>query len=511
MKGEGNTVKESVWKAESKRGPRISRRVRVAVVLAIGLVLLALAFVFRDYSVSKPIELDAFAEPGPTRVLLSGEEQEPMSPGCGCLDPSFGAHEWFGMSLPSTGFDMKVFSAPGEGLDGKRWTLTALSPELAPIDWYESPHHTLQMRVEAGAPRRVVFDGRTTYALAVLGDGVHVRHGRRYPYAALLPAAGGPVEFDSASSSRPEFGSEMYVRAHAPAREGYSSTAEVDSESEYRARTDLTQRGPMVDVLGPVVRIGFSASADTDLYAAYERIEGIRPGEPVVVTLRTPDAIRLFPQPANRVWAEHQARAWTTLEEEAAEGIDEAREYLKYGPAIIGRLVDEDPTPPYSVHLSQLSVPPPERWRKFAEFSSRDGVVPQMLDNHRADPNDLPAYQLPPVNPDVEVGVFGPLTELESSSMRGRVVTDGKNRAFGRGQTVTIESDQGLATGRYQMTPLVSAGLTTNRANAAGDAKVSIDGDPVNTLPFLPVLLGALAVIVFGLGTEAFLKWGLRP
>jgi len=434
-----------------------------------------------------------------------------MSPGCGCLDPAFSAHEWFGMSLPSTGFDMNVSSAPSEELDGKRWTFTALSPELAPIDWYESPNHTIQMRVEAGVPRRVLFSGRTTYSLAVLDREVHVRYGSRYPYAALLPAAGAPVEFHSAPNSRPEFGSEMYIDAFAPARKGWTDIAEIDSESEYRARTDLVQRGPMVDVLGPEVRIGFSASADSDLYAGYKRIEGMRPGEPVVVTLKTPYAIRLFPQPANRPWTGYQKRAWQDLEKQAFEGEEEARRHMRIGPTMVGRLVDEDSTPPYVTHLSRVTVPSRERWSEFAELSSDEGEVRQMLSNHKVDSGFSTLYQLPPVNPEVEVGVFGPMVELESSSMRGRVVTNGQTRAFGRGQTVSIESEDGIATGRYQMTPLVSAGLTTARANVAGDAKVSIDGEPVNTFPFLPVLLGALAVIVFGLGIEAFLRWSLRP
>lgn len=505
------TSSESVWKPRPARGPLISRPVRITLVLVAALTLVVLAFVFRDYSVNKPVELEATAEPGTTRVLLSGSERRPMSPGCGCLDPAFGAHEWFGMSIPSTGFDMQVLSAPSDQLDGDRWALTALSPDLAPLDWYESPNHTVNMRVEAGSSRRVLFAGRTTYSLVVLDTQVHVRYGRRFPYAALLPAADGSVEFNSKPYSRPEFGSEMNIRASAPAREGWSEIEEIDSEGEYRARTDLTQHGPMVDVLGPVVRIAFSASTDSDLYAGYERIEGMRPGEPVVVTLRTPYAIRLFSLPANRPWTRYQASAWHDIERKASKGDDEARRHLRFGPAIVGRLVDEDPTPPFSVHLRRIAVPSPQRWGRFAEISSAEGEVVQMLDNHATDLKVSTLYQLPPVNPDLEVGVFGPMTELESSSMRGRLLSDGRAGTFGRGQRVSIESQDGLATGRYQMTPLVSAGLTTGRANAAGEAKVWIDGEPVNTLPFLPLLLGAVILTVFGLGAEAVLKWGFRP
>jgi len=51
----------------------------------------------------------------------------------------------------------------------------------------------------------------------------------------------------------------------------------------------------------------------------------------------------------------------------------------------------------------------------------------------------------------------------------------------------------------------------TGQADTAGKATVSIDGDPVNTLPFLPVLLGAIALVAVSLATEAFVAWGLRP
>jgi hypothetical protein len=103
------------------------------------------------------------------------------------------------------------------------------------------------------------------------------------------------------------------------------------------------------------------------------------------------------------------------------------------------------------------------------------------------------------------------MTKLETSAMHGQVFTDGKAVAFGRGQRLSVESEDGVATGRYQMTPLIAAGPPTEQANAAGDAKVSIDGDPVNTLPFLPILLGAIGVVLLGLVLEGFVKWGVRP
>jgi len=67
--------------------------VRIGIVLTVALVLVAIAFIFRDYSLDKTVELQAVADPGTTRIRLSDHELRPMSPGCGCRDPSWGAHE----------------------------------------------------------------------------------------------------------------------------------------------------------------------------------------------------------------------------------------------------------------------------------------------------------------------------------------------------------------------------------------------------------------------------------
>lgn len=478
-------------------------------VLAVGAALLATAFVFKDYNRSKPVEIQVTAEPGKTRIQMSGDETRPMSPGCGCLNPSFGAHEWFGVNLPSTGFDMRVIAPGGKN----RWALTAMSPELAPIDFYETPNHSIFMRVTAGdyGGRRVLYSGRTTYSLAVLDGRVAIHHGRRFPYSALLPAADGPVEIESEPGSRPDFGSSMNVTALAPARGQMPDSSEISTEREYFEHTELTQRGPMVDVLGPVVRMTLRATPDLELYAGYRKINGFRDGEPIVITLKTPFAVRLFPQPAKQEWADAQSSAWGEIVADAAKGDKEAIHRVDLGPALIGRLIDEDPVPPYSLSLHNMAVPPPDRWSKFAATSTDRGEVRQMLGNIRADGDFFTLYQLPPVRPSVEVGVFGPMTKLETSAMHGQVFTDGKAVAFGRGQRLSVESEDGVATGRYQMTPLIAAGPPTEQANAAGDAKVSIDGDPVNTLPFLPILLGAIGVVLLGLVLEGFVKWGVRP
>lgn len=511
----GRAHKESVWKASTglRRKTRVPRPVRIALILCVGLVLVAVSLVFRSFGVTKPIELQAISEAGTTRVELSDDELSPMSPGCGCLDPSFGAHEWFGMNLPSTRFDMKLISHSSDELEGKRWGLTALSPELAPIDWFESPNHSLLMRAVAygGDRRRVLFKGRTTYPLILTEDEIEVSYGKRFPYAALLPSAGGPVEFDSEPRSRPEFGSVMDVRAFAPERDEIPEDLKIKSEREYRSHTEVTQRGPMVDVLGPVVHLTVPTSRNLDLFAGYRHIRGFSFSDWITITLRTPYAIRLFPQPATKKWVKEHEHTWDEIRQDARQGNRRAQRHLLYGPSLVGRTIDDSATPEYAVHLDNISVPSSSVWHKLAWTSSHHGEVRQMLSNHELDPQLTVTYQLPPVERNVEVGIFGPMTELESSSMRGDLFTDGKDVAFGQGQDLSIHSEDGLATGHDQMTPLVSAGPTTGRANATGKASVSIDGEPVNTLPFVPVLVGAIAIVLLGLVIEAIVKWGLKP
>lgn len=436
--------KETVWRgvSQSSRRHRLTRPVRIAILLAVGLGLIGLAFFFRNYNVSKPVELQAVAEPGVTRIRLSGLERRPMSPGCGCLDPAFGAHEWFGFSLPSTSFDMRLASKPSPSLDSDQWALTAMSPELAPIDWLESPNHTLYMRVTADGHdhRRVLFAGRTTYALTLVHKKIHINYGRRYPYAALLPAANGLVELDAEPNSRPEFGSAMSVNADAPSRSKLPAASQIKSEKEYREHTDLTQRGPMIDILGPVVHLAFSAPRDLDLFAGAKHITGIQPGERVRIALRTPYAIRLFPQPVTRKWRPELDMAWKRVLVAAKEGDKDAIEHTKFGPTLVGRAIDGSPVPESQLQLTNFFVPPPARWRKFAQISAHHGEVKQMLTNNRSDYPFTTTYELPPVERQVEVGVFGPLASLESSSLRGRVLTDGKVTSFGRGQDVSVEN-----------------------------------------------------------------------
>jgi hypothetical protein len=485
-------------------------RPRLIIVVLCGIVFAVGAWVAQTYSVTKTVEIAAVAEPGSATVRLN-DDVRPMSPGCGCFDPSSGKLDWFGMNLPSTGFSLDTVADTSSGVDGKQWALTAMSPSVQPLDWYADPGHSLYMEVIAEGPDRheVLYFGRTSHALIVSEEKVRVQYGQPYPYAALLPAAGGSVSFDSEPPVRAGFGTRMGVSAEAPARDSLSqSVGQIQAEPDYRQRTDLTLRGPAVDVLGPRVSISLPAGRRAEIYAGLQPVEGLHRGERTTVVLRTPFAVRLIPHPATSAWHQALPDAWKNLQKKEGSGFLDKESTIALGPALQDRYPDTDRLPHYSVHLSDVTVPTPGAWREFARKSTDSGTVAPALSDIESDKPTY-SFQLPPVTETLEVGVFGPLASLDSNSLQGQIFTDGKAVSFGRGQEVDLHSDEGLTTGRYQMTPLVSAGLPTATANVAGDAKVSIDGTPVNRLPFLPYLGIALVVILLGLLVEWIVHWGL--
>jgi hypothetical protein len=490
---------------------RVPRPVRVGLLLASAAAVALVTLVTKDDSVAKNVEMQISAVPGHSLIQLSSHERAPMSPGCGCLEPRLGAHDWFGMSLPSTGFGLDVSAQPSADSDGSRWVVTAVSPSLVPFAWYQSAEHTLRMTVEAGPEGRSrrLFSGRVTYARVITDDQLEVDHGRRFPYAALLPGAGGPVEFDSEFVSRPQFGSTMDVRATGPRRGDVRHFMEM-SEREYRRRTDISQRSPMIDLLGPSVRLTVPEAGDLDVFAGELEVRGFRSGEPVTVRLETPFAIRLTPHPANARWVGQLHDLWPRERRRALGGDPESRRNVAQGPTLQGIYVDSSPQPEYSLALNDVKIPSAAVWRGFARLSAREGQIPAMLGNTDYDLPIETVYQLPPVDPNLGISVFGPLERLESSALRGHVVSEGKDVPFGRGEQVSVRSEEGLATGRYQMTPLVAAGRPAAQANIAGIADVSIDGRPVNHHSFLPLLWSAIGFALLGLALEALLKWGVR-
>lgn len=512
----GDGHERSGWRPRERHSRLpIARRARIFIIATLAVALIIGVVAADRVAVSRSVEVSTIASPGKTQVELSSEQDRPLSPGCGCLDPSWGAHEWYGMNVPSSGFDLSVKLESSQKNVGKKWGLTAMSPALEPIDWYASPDHSVRMRVTVGdgSNRRRVFSGRTTFALLLTEAKVQVAHGERFPYAALLPASGGRTEFESEAGTRTEFGGSLNARATSPARDDDDDLFELKgkkTEEAYQARKDVNLRGPMVDLLGPTIRFQVERADDLEVYAGARRVTGFAQDDPVAVEVTTPFAVRLFPHPAPKPWMRDLATNWSHTLSEAKRGNRDAKEAAKTGQVFQGRHVQNREQPRYSLRLDDIAVPSPDRWTRFARRSANNGSIDAMLANIEEDGGYTTTYQLPPVNPETEVGVFGPVTRLDSTALSGEVAVQGQSERVGRGQRLVLESDKGVATGRYQMTPLISAGTRTSQADAAGDARVSIDGRAITRLPIVPWLVGGVGAAVLALLVEGLRAWVSR-
>jgi hypothetical protein len=466
----------------------------------VGIVLLS-----RSVAVDHKVELAIRATEGRAAVSLDAQANA-MSPGCGCLDPSFGAHPWYGFGLPSTSFDLDVLTQGVSGIDPRRWALTALAPGLEPIDWYGGPDHTLDMRVRVrrGGHAQLAFAGRVEFMLMLARGVVTVDHGARFPYAAVMPGAGGLTQFASARGSREEFGSAMRIVSSVPARPS------DDVIFHKRPTVAQLQRGPMIDVLGPRIVFTTDHVRDLDLYAGLERLPRLRDADEVEVTLRTPFALRLIPHPAPRRWLGDLPAAWRMIvARDRREQRPGLRRRLRRGPRIEGRWITADPLPAFAIRMDDLAVPEDRTWRRFARFSGRDGSVASMLSASRWDAFETTIYQTPPVTNLRQVGVFGRVTRYASSAVRGHMTDGSTSTPIARGQRLSVESDPGLRAGRYSLTPLVSAGPPTAASVIDGRAKVRLDGAPLTRLPVLPWIVGVLGTALFGLVVTAIVRWML--
>lgn len=495
----------SVW---SPRTPRamLPRRRRVAV-LALLLVLLGVAaVVVTTAAVERRLRVELVASEGSARVQLNPRDPRPVSPGCGCLDPTFGAHSWFGMNLPSAGFELDVKTATR----GSRFGVEAYAPSLGFIDWFEVPDHSLGVVVRRRRQGHTdtLFSGRALHVVVLTKGTVRVRHGGRYPYAALLPADASTTGFRSEAGSRPDFGSTLSVDSAVPARSNAYDFFDIGDEEDYVKRRDLTQRGTMVDVLGPEISFDTRVSSGHRLYVGALPVRGVRRGDEISVTMRTPFALRLAPHPADAQWAAALPGRWAKQLAEARRGDKRAAEAAEVGRRFQGRFVQTQPTPAHRVRLLDIAVPSDERWKRFARLSSNHGEVPAMLSNSAFDGTLSTVYRLPPVGPRPEVGVFGAIGSFESNAVSGSVASGSLDDQIVRGQQLSIGSEQGLDSGRFAMTPLVSAGPDTRRTALAGRARVEIDGHAITKIPALPWIIAGIAVTLLALLVEGLVRWG---
>ena len=338
--------------AEGQGKPIVAVSRRRSLVFGVLLLLLLAGLLAAErVSVYRSVELRLTADQGDTRIALTDKADNAVSPGCGCMDPSFGSHPWFGFSLPSEGFDLSVAVGQGRSVKDRRWALTAMVPSLEPINWFGDPARPVHMRVtvdRAGARSRI-FAARASFAILLSDQSVEVRHGDRYPYAALLPGASGSTRFQSRAGPQPGFGAQLNVASGVPARD-----AATDDELApgYEPRTDLVQRGPMVDLLGPNVTLRVDDSVDLRLFAGLEEIRGFVAGDAVEVSITTPFALRLISHPAPPDSASELAGAWKR--ERARLLRDKNPEQAGVDARLQSRFKLTDALPAYSVRLRHL-------------------------------------------------------------------------------------------------------------------------------------------------------------
>lgn len=481
----------------------LSRRQRfviggAALVIA-GLVYLALPYL----PGSQHVELDLKAGQGTTSFSLA-PEKEAVSPGCGCPHPEWGKHRWEGMSVPSMGFHLNVEPQPSDEIEPELWSLTAMAPNTGPIDWYGEPNRAIWIDVEAHKPNgwwRTLFYGATSYFMLWTPEAVTVRQSQKYPYAAVLPAAGGSTTFTSHEPSRTQWSAVVDLSTSVPPR------ASVDPENAQLA-TEISQRGPMIDVLGPDLTLSTRYSKQSRLWAGQKEIKRAHPGQRVTIRIYTPFAVRLIPHPVPPGWRTEVTDATdrgimdlgglATTPEESARGKGRIQ--------LVGAL------PAYTVQMSHVQ-PPGSSWSSFAAHSRTRDLVSDMLGTTSLDP--LPSevwhssYGLPPVTTRPQIGVFGRITNFKSTSVGGTAVIGSNAQAIPRGEELRFDSSYGLEAGHYHFTPLVASGQETAKTSIFGSATIFVGGNLVSHPEWMPLgLISVVATVILGVLLSAGLnRW----
>lgn len=510
-KGERNREKRPPGEAEVGKNARLldavkatTRKVGEALsglsnFQRLGIVLAALAlaaaahFALPYIHGSEHVDLQLKAGQGTSTFSLA-PESDAVSPGCGCPHPEWGKHPWEGMSVPSRGFRLDVDSEPSDEIDPELWSLTAMAPNTGAIDWYGGPNRALWIVVEAHKPSgwwRTLFYGATSYFMLWTPNPVSVRQSREFPYAAVLPAAGGSTTFTAHEPSRDQWAGTVDVSTTTPSR---SAANLVDASSD----TNISQRGPMIDVLGPELTLSTRNSKQLRLWAGQKEITRAHPGQHITVKIYTPFAVRFIPHPVQTDWRSTVARETEGTPTGLLAGTTDEPDEASRGR---GRIPLIGPLPSYTVRMGHIR-PPGASWAPFAKHSSKEEMIAEMTEKTSLDPLPTevwkhPDYGLPPVTSRPQIGVFGRITKFDSTSVDGAAVIGSDTRAIPQGEELQFDSDDGLEAGRYHFTPLVSAGQETTETSIYGVATMFIGGDlashpgwlPSDTISFLATLI----------------------
>jgi hypothetical protein len=455
---------------------------------------------------SEPVEFDLRADQGTTRFSLAPEPKA-VSPGCGCPNPEFGKQPWEGMSVPSTGFDLRATTDDNRLVDPKLWSLTVMAPNTSTINWFGQPNRAIWLYLEvehANGTREFLFAGGASHFLLWTNRAVSIKQPQANPYAAVLPAAGGWTTFTSHEPSRAQLGGTLDISSKAPAR------AEADPKDGY-SDPEVGQRGPLVDIIGPTVNLSTTVSSGTRLWAARHEIHEARPGDRLLATITTPFALRLIPHPVPTGW---ESDILSASSRRASENILSLKDEEEQ-PRAQARLLPENPLPSYTVHMNNVQAPDQRTWDSFAERSAKEELVSEMMGFTQIDP--LPtmvwrwSYGLPPVTKRPQVGIFGHITRFDSTSVGGQAVIGASSHPIPQGERLRFESDVGLGAGVYQFTPLVSSGQETTETSISGQATVYLGGELASHPSWLPyVQITAWVSAIFWIVLGFLLSWWFR-
>jgi hypothetical protein len=481
------------------------------------------------HAVNTQLEATLTGDQGTTRVRLK-TETNPVSPGCGCMEPAFGTLAWYGMAVPSDGFELSV-DPPKRA--STRWALEGIAPGQDVVDWLGAPDHSLEMEVVGYVEEQRVrlFKGRVAYFLLLADHAVRVSQPEKNPYAALLPAAEGETTFKSRDASRSGCCGRLDVSSTAPASPALTGLLQTGGEAGASNKSHLPappehteeegefepapppprfrQRGPMIDVLGPKLTFEFEGEhRHPTVWAGLQQIPVPQNAENVEVKVTTPYALRLIPHPARPRWLSELPNHYQELRKFAARNHEsEALKHLALGPRAQGRFIETEALPAYKVSMSAVDVPSEQRWHRFEARSSANDSTKPFLSVSKWEQAYTAVYGFPPVSKLPEVGIFGPITEFSSNAVRGTVLSSGKVAPVALGQHLELRSHEGMEAGKYRFTPLISGGLAGEQASISGPAAAILDGKPMTRAWWLPWLLGVLTAAVVSLAVEGLVAW----
>jgi hypothetical protein len=488
-------------------GPKQKVAVMALVFLAGGLAVYGL----HRIPAEQRVDFELKAGQGTTEFSIAADS-DAVSPGCGCGEPELEKQHWQGMSVPSVGFDLGVETEPSDELADRLWALTVFAPGIGPMDWYGFPGHSLWMSVivtRPGGAFAPLYAGPASHLLLMSDKDVSVAQPRKNPYAAILPAAGGMTTFSSHEAARTQWGSHVDISINSPKR----PAAELEQR---RLDPEVTQRGPMLDVLGPTVNFTLPYTKRTRMWAAGKPLMNAPPGGLLEVEVATPFALRLIPHPVQLEW---QA-ALPTLGSPPVQRLS-GLHAPDVSPLAAQRVPLKQSLPEYEVRVSNVESPDHGEWLAFATRSENrernHEMIPAMMGDSWMDPmssaNPWNVYALPPVTKRQQIGVFGGIKNFKSTSVGGQVVVGSNSRPIPRGEKLEFISETGLSPGAYKMTPLVASGQETAKASIFGSAEVWIGGDLASHpdwfpwIPFSAILGAILGGIVGVLFTEIFNRW----